>query len=125
MPDDVIRYQLEPLQASHIDAFRKATRTTHFQGMPPTFVTYFRWAEFQWLERLKVNMRHLLHTGQEYEYRGTFQPGDRPEIVTRIVEIRERRGMKFVNAESEVRVNGEIRVVSHTSFVVSTPQESA
>ncbi len=116
-----IRYELAPLSAEHIEDFRHATRTLFTQGIPLTFVTHFRRAEFNWLDRLKVNMRHLLHTDQAYEYVTPLKVGDKLVVTTKLVDIKERRGLKFVDLESRVMADKELRNICLTTFIVRTP----
>lgn len=112
-----IRYALPPLDAKDIDVFRAATQSAHWK-VPPTFATVLRWAEWRWLDRLKVDMRGLLHTEQEYEYLAPLAPGDVFEVATVLASDRERRGMRFVTLETVAEVRGRRVLVSRTSFVV-------
>ena len=113
-----IPLRLSALTSEHVAAFRKATITQHFGMIPPTFATYFRWPEFEWLKRLNVDFKQLLHTDQEYEYISPLRYGDIPEMATSLAGIKERRGLKFIRLETNVFVNGDLRLISRTTFVV-------
>lgn len=101
-----------------ITAFEKATGSQFTQMAPPTMATLFRWGEFRWLDRLNVDMRHLLHTEQRYEYVSPIQVGQSHRVVTELGELRERRGMRFVTLVSVVSAGPEVRLKSETCFVV-------
>ena len=107
-----------PISAEHVCDFATATHSEFFEGTPPTFPTVFRAAEFRWLDRLKLEMRHLLHTDQQYQYVRPLRKGDAPTISTRLTEYRKRRGMLFVTLESEIRCDGELAVLARSAFVV-------
>jgi hypothetical protein len=113
-----IELLLEPIRRASIEAFAGATHSAHFTTTPPTYPTVFRTTEFRWLDRLKIDLRQLLHTDQEYEYLRPLREGDRPLVSTRLTEYRERRGLLFVTLESEARVGGEISVIARSTFVV-------
>jgi acyl-CoA thioesterase FadM len=74
--------------------------------------------EFRWLDRLKIDLRQLLHTDQEYEYFAPLREGDPPLVCTRLAEYRERLGLLFVCLESAVRVAGKVCVTARSTFVV-------
>lgn len=115
---DPIVYEHVALTDSHLKLFLEATRTLTTKNFPLSFATIFRRAEFLWLERMKVDLRNLLHTDQVYEYVTAFQIGDVPKISTKMLQWRERRGMVFVTLESDVTVSGARRVLATTTFVV-------
>lgn len=120
-----LEVQEERVEADAVEKFRLATGTRHVTGMPPTFITLFRHAEYEWLNRLDVDMRHLLHAEQEYEYLRPLSVGDEPLVRTRLLEFRERRRpteiMRFMKFESEMKVRGETILISRTIFVVRQP----
>ena len=116
--DTPIVVTAEPVTRTHISAFAEATRSEHFGDMPLTFPTVLRATEFQWLDRLKIDMRELLHTDQEYEYLAPLKDGDVPTVQTKITDFRERRGMTFVELESEVRCNDRLAIIARSSVVV-------
>ena len=102
----------------HIDAFKEATRTGHTVGMPVSYATVYRSTEFQWLDRVGVDLRKLLHAEQEYEYLSPLKAGDQPVVVTRVKEWRERRDMVFVTLETDIRVGTDVKVRALSTFVV-------
>jgi hypothetical protein len=115
-----ITFSLGPLSEEKVSAFRKATSTAHTRAIPPTFPTCFRKAEFDWLDLIKVDMRTLLHTEQEYEYLVPLQVGDTLTVTTSVESCRERRGMTFFVLLSEVSDGKAVKVRSHTTFVLRT-----
>lgn len=113
-----LTFEAGPLTEAEVRLFCEATRSTHCVGVPPTFATIFRKAEFQWLSHMKVDMRNLLHTEQEYEYFEPLEVGDKLSITTSIQDWKERRGMVFTTLASEVCCEGKVKVRSSTSFVL-------
>src|SRR5262245_43587839 len=111
-----ITFGFGPLSSSVISAFREATLARYSVGVPPTFATCFREAEFAWLERLKVDMRTLLHTDQEYEYLEPLAEGERLEITTSVDSCKERKGLVFFLLRSEVRSGATVKIRSNTTF---------
>jgi len=120
--DQVIRVEAETLTAKRLADFRSATVTTFAVGMPPTLATIYRASEFEWLARLKIDMRQLLHTDQEYEYLVPLEVGDAPIVTTRVKDYRERRGMQFYVLESDIAVNGVVKLYTRSSFIVRRPE---
>lgn len=110
--------RLPEITAERIHAFGHATRSEHFVDSPPTYPTTFRSTEFEWLDILKIDLHHLLHTEQEYEYLQPLREGDVPVVTTRVTEHRERRGLLFVVLETEVHVQEKLVVTTRSSFVV-------
>lgn len=115
-----ITFELPPLTTEAVGAFRKATHTQYAVGIPPTFPTCFRKAEFDWLDRIQVDMRTLLHTEQEYEYLKPLQNGDKLSVTTAVESCRERRGMTFIVLLSQVFKGDSEMIRSHTTFVLRT-----
>lgn len=101
-----------------VERFRHATRTQYSQGVPPSFATRFRKAEFEFLDRFEVDMRELLHVDQEYEYFVPLTVGDALEVTTQIADMKDRRGMYFVVLRTDIVSNQVKKIASHTTFVV-------
>ncbi len=118
-----IVFRAEPVTRQSILRFVEATHSEHCADNPLTFPTIFRTTEFQWLERLKVDLRELLHTDQEYEYLSPIQVGDVPTVHTRISDYKERKGMRFVVLESEVRCADRVALIARSSFVLRSTSE--
>lgn len=119
MPDiECFEFTAPAITAEDVHAFRHATRTENGTGMPLTFPTIYRRAEFQWLDHMKVDMRTLLHTEQVYHYHSSLKVGDVIQVVTRRTICKERRGMLFVTLETTLRAGSEVRVTSETQFVI-------
>ena len=119
-----ITFEAGPLTEVHLKEFREATSTEFTPGFPPTYATVFRKAEFDFLDRFKVDMRLLLHVDQEYIYLVALRIGDTLNITTSVGEIRERRGMHFVTLHTDFVCKGEAKIRSNTTFVVRDPRSA-
>ncbi|NBX92323.1 MAG: hypothetical protein EB078_05135 [Proteobacteria bacterium] len=122
---DLIQFQAEPLTKEDIKEFSSSTLSNH-SLFPLTFPTRYRNGEFELLIELKIDMRNLLHTEQEYVYHEPFKLGDVPLVTTRLKEHKERRRMQFVTAETEVICGGRKKITAVSSFVIreKTTKES-
>lgn len=120
-----IEMDLEVLTPEIISAFGKATDSKHFRSIPPSFATRFRKAEFQWLDRMKVDMRTLLHIEQEYEYVSPLIVGKQVSVSSRISEWKERRAMTFVTIQTSVSQEKEVKIKSNTTFLLQNVGEKA
>ena len=106
--------------------FRQSDEATQsrFSGVvaPPTFPTIFREGEFQILLDLKIDMRKLLHAGQEYEYTRPLKPGETLTCTPRISEIKTKEGksgiMDFMTSEVIVTDDQEQNVCVARSTIV-------
>lgn len=76
------------------------------------------------MDRLKIDMRELLHTDQEYEFHSALKEGDTPTIYTRMQEYKERRGLTFVALESEIRCGDRLAIVTRSAFVLRKAGET-
>lgn len=121
---DFIEVSLGEITESQVESFRAATRANLSQ-IPLTFATRFRDAEYQWLDRLKVDMRHLLHADQEYVFHRALKVGDSISLKSWLSDRKERQRtglkMQFFKLETEIRVGSEIVISTATTFVVKTP----
>jgi hypothetical protein len=113
-----IVFRGEPITRNQVEQFAAATGAEFHSGAPLTFPTILRATEFKWLDRLKIDMRGLLHTDMEYEYHSSFGEGDVPTVYCRMGDFRERRGLTFVVLESEVRCGERLAIIARSSFVV-------
>lgn len=120
--DEVIELNFPQLTAEMVSRLRAATDTKFTKDVPLTLPTLFRRPEFDWLERLGVDLRNLLHTEQEYQYHSPLKVGDMPVIRTWISDFKERKGKAFslsiVEMTSSVHCDNEHRVTSVTNFVI-------
>lgn len=116
-PQDAIRADAGRITEAQLDAFRSAVRATS-AGAPPTFATRFRGSEFQWLDRLQVDMHQLLHTAQEYEFHQPLSAGQAIVTTSRLLEDKSRRGLRFVSVRTEIEADGQLAVVAETQFVL-------
>jgi len=113
-----IQFTAEPLTEKRLSDFKRAIRAGYASIVAPSYGTTFRKGEFDLLDTLKVDLKKLLHTDQNYEYFAPFQIGDIPEVETKFVTAKERRGMVFVYLETRVTVEGELKLKSISSFVL-------
>jgi len=123
--EDTLSEDLPPIGPEEVTAFREATLSSHCPGIPPTWATLYRQCEFRWLARLEVDLQHLLHVDQEYEYLEPLAEGERPRVETRLVEQRERRGLLLLAFESVISVGGRPKVRARTGFFVRVPHGDA
>jgi len=119
---EAIEVTEETITSEAVASFRAATQSDHSTGIPATFSTRFRHAEFEWLDRLEVDMHNLLHTEQEYEYHEPFRVGDTPVVRTSIKDYRERVGKQaklvIIVFESQIRSGQRLNMTTLTTFVV-------
>ncbi|MBI3296044.1 MAG: MaoC family dehydratase N-terminal domain-containing protein [Deltaproteobacteria bacterium] len=113
---------LPPIGADRAENFRQATRSDHSPGFIPALPTLFRQAEFQWLDKLKVDWHKLLHAEQAYEYYAPL-PLDQPILIeSRLANVRVRKSaassMTFVEIETHISAAGTVAVAALTNFVV-------
>ena len=109
------------LTPERITAFRKSITLEHDWGVPATLATLFRESEFRWLDRMGVDLRHLLHTEQQYEYVSPLVPGEKIAGETTLKRKRERKGLLLVTLETRIRSASNVRVIATTHFVVRPP----
>ncbi len=121
-PEEIV-YEWEAVSPERMRALAKATRSDFARVTPPTFPTIYRWGEFEWLKRLGLDLRNLLHTEQEYEYLAPLVVGERPRITTVLKQQRVKAGMTFLVLESGIECGGRlaVRVISH--FVIRNAGE--
>lgn len=124
MLNEVIEMTLEPVTEAQIASFRHAVRSVS-PSLPPTFLTRFREPEFRWLEKLKVDLRGLLHTDQEYAYVAPLAVGDVPLVSAKLVRFRERQGTTFITVETTLTCDGATKATSTANFVVRPVGEPA
>ncbi len=110
-----IRFEVEA-KKEHIVGFAK---TVGFkgQGIPPTYFTFFRWAEFRWLSRLGIPLETVVHTEQAYEYHDKGEAGVTFTVETQVSQFRERRGLKMVTMTTRISVGNRLVVTSVASFL--------
>lgn len=120
-----VKHIAEQITSLRLTQFNEAVGAKYAGRVAPSFGTTFRKAEFDFLGKMKVDLRNLLHTEQDYDYVSQFQEGDIPEIETKLFSAKERRGMVFVTLETEVKANGQLRLRSVSSFVLRENQKGS
>jgi hypothetical protein len=113
-----VEFDWDAVTLEHTRSLARATRSDHVGDDPPTFATIYRWGEFEWLKRLGVDLRTLLHTEQEYEYLAPLVVGERPRVSTSIRNTRSKAGMTFITLETVITSGGKPAVKALTNFVV-------
>ncbi|MBI4405202.1 MAG: MaoC family dehydratase N-terminal domain-containing protein, partial [Deltaproteobacteria bacterium] len=88
---EVIETHYGPVTEERVNDFLDATGSEYVTGVPPTFQTLFRHAEYEWLDRLKIDVRGLIHGEQDYEYLQAFEPGRSFLVRTELVGMKERQ----------------------------------
>lgn len=119
-----IIFKVGPLTSQQFVQFNHAVSAQYGLGAAPTFATTLRKAEFDFLDRLKVNLKNLLHTEQEYQFASNFMEGDLLSVETKLASSKQKRGMVFVIMESEVKVGNELRLRSISSFVLRETEKA-
>jgi acyl-CoA thioesterase FadM len=119
-----ITFEMPVLTDEQLTAFREATRTEYAHGVPLTFATIFRKAEFEWVDRVQMKVQSVLHAEQEYHYLAPLQVGDRPVITTSLKNLKGRSGMFFLVLESTLKCKEELKLTWSTTFVLQALKES-
>jgi N-terminal half of MaoC dehydratase len=108
---------IQALTQADIEKFKSATFNRYSQ-IPPALPTLFRAAEFQWLDRMKVDMRQVLHTEQVYEFLEPLTLGVPMTITTSIVSQRERSGLRLISLSTDIITQERLCVRAVSSFVL-------
>lgn len=109
-----------------VRCMREATGSFYSpQEVPPTYATLFRKPEYDWLERLQVDLKMLLHGDQEYEYLLPLRIGQKVDVRTVLEDVKDRKTrlgvMSFVKVRTELISDKKIHVVGRNTFVVRNP----
>lgn len=124
---EVMQLEQPPISAEVIRAFVGATRSRYATGIPPTLATIYRDLEYKFLERMKADLRYLLHGEQEYEYMSPLRANESFLVRAKIADLKERKGkeatLNFIVMESEIVFGGKISVRSRTNFVIRQPSK--
>ena len=90
-----------------ITAFCRAVGTEEGFFAPPTFLTVFRKGEFELFQLLGIDLSHVLHAEQEYQYDCLIQAGDQIEFETVVLNVLEKQGstgfMQFLTFETRFK----------------------
>ena len=95
--------------------------------IPPTFLFGLGFGEpegFSWLTELGVDLRHVLHGEQVFDYHDIAHAGDTLVLRSRIVDVFSRRGgaLQFLVRETKVhRADGSSVAGMRMTLVVRTP----
>lgn len=126
--DNFILYEPPVINENSLSKFRIATGTQFTKKFPLTFPTVFRKPEFDWLDRLEVDMRELLHTDQQYFYFSALELGEKLQIKTWVSSFKERKlkdsTLYIVGLTSEMNVEGVKKIEAITTFVVKSAHSS-
>jgi len=119
--EEIIEFGHFDVTSPLLDNFRSALGASSIEGMPPTFPTLFRKTEYDWLDRLNVNLKDLLHGDQEYLYHRNIRAGDRLHIKTAVTSIKERSvggsKMRWIRVTTELFSDEALCVTGKTTFV--------
>lgn len=126
---EVIEFDGYSVSQSEVRSFIDATGSQYIKGIPPTLGTVFRKTEYDWLDRLEVDLKMLLHGDQEYEYVRPLKVGCKLSVRTKLDDVKERNTklgkMQFVRVVTELLSDGEVAVIGKTTFVVRHPAKEA
>lgn len=81
----------DKITSERITKFCQATGVSISSVAPPTFLTLFRQGELEHVLKFKIDLSHLLHTEQEYEYEEPLSAGDQIIYSTRIKQVLEKQ----------------------------------
>jgi hypothetical protein len=117
--DPLLEFAPDPLTHVGLDAFLRATETLYCQTIPLTIYTLYRRSEFLWLERIRVDLRKLLHTEQEYEFLRPMVIGESLLVKTKLADKKIRSSLGFYTLSSEI-FGGDDNLISksRSMFVV-------
>lgn len=102
----------------------------HDLPVPPTFffsMTLETARPFGYLEALGVDVRHVLHGEQKFDYHEPAYAGDTLVLQDRIIDVFDKRGgaMEFVVKQTEVRRDGDLIATATCVVVVRHPEVAA
>ncbi|RBA31946.1 MaoC family dehydratase [Dietzia maris] len=91
--------------------------------VPPTFLFSIELEQpdpFAWLTDLGVDLRHILHGEQSFEYHRVAYPGDVLTVRPRIADMYEKKGgaLRFIVKEAAVTAADGAVVADLTSVIV-------
>ena len=122
-----------PIEWSKVWEFAKAVRDDHAElqplPVPPLFPIYGHFAFETFFGSIEAGMDldHVLHAQEEYEYRRPLRVGDRLVCQSRIIDEYYRDGRRggrlhFIVTETEMReeATGELVVTERTTMVQSS-----
>ncbi len=113
----VIRYEA-PVVSEHVAQFSKVIGYDR-PGVPPTYYTFYRWGEFEWLRRMGIPLEKIVHTEQVYTYHSEINPGVLLVAETEVSRVRQRRALKVITMSTKLRLGDRLVVTSETSFLAS------
>lgn len=88
-----------------MDLFARAVRAPVRSVAHPMFLTIFRQAEFELLQKLALPLSRILHGEQEYEFHDDLKSGDVAVFTTRLTNVMEKQGahpMRILTFETVV-----------------------
>ena len=112
-----IEIRVPTLTLETLEAFNRATGAA-LRGVHPVFPTCLRKTEFLWLDRVEVDFRKLLHLDQEYEYLEDLRAGDDLVITTKILEVKQRRSLRFFTLQTEITSGSRVKIRGTTAFLI-------
>jgi hypothetical protein len=116
----------DDVTAHRISSFCKAVGAEENGIAPPTFLTLFRKGEFELFQYLGLELSHVLHAEQEYQYEEGIQPGDRIHFETVLTQVLEKQSssskMQFLSFETHIQAERRSKIwrvgKSKTTIVV-------
>lgn len=115
---------------SDVDAARAAGHPD--LPVPPTF--YFGLnlgkgpeQDMQWMRDLGMDVRHILHGEQKFEYHGLAHAGDTLVLTPTITDVYAKRGgaLQFLERTTSVATSDGSPVVDMRELIVYRPQEAS
>jgi hypothetical protein len=98
----------DEVSLNRISTFCRAIGVKESSIAPPTFLTVFRKGEFTLFQALGIDLSHILHAEQDYQYENQIMAGDCVCFETVISNILEKHRasspMQFITLETIVHV---------------------
>lgn len=110
------------IEGPHVAAFARALGVDPAEGVPPTYAAvYALGATFPQLvddQEAALDMAHLLHAEQEFEWERHPQIGETVTARARVASDVVRRGIRMLTLETEVTAAGAPLCRSRALFVI-------
>jgi len=113
------------VEAGHVAAFARALGVDPGQGVPPTYAAVYALGttvpQLFSDPEAAVDVAHLLHAEQEFSWERHPRLGETLVAQGRVAGDVERRGVRLLTFETEVRAGDERLCTSRALFVVRAP----
>lgn len=79
---------------------------------------------FSYLNTLDIDLRHILHGGQQFDYHATIHAGDSVKVSEKIIDVYSKRSgaLEFLVKRTDYRRSEELVATATSTIVVRHPQ---